>query len=207
MGKNGKGKKNLLNKFKDIDNETLLEFLKEEIKRYVTLEKSEQNAKEILLKHGITTYGSINEHQKNRYNRLIELATLRNLNIPKSWYNVEITNIDIIKRIEEFKYEEIRWIDNHNYLFDLSYEENIYPSNEIIEMFPEEDVLESDRKISEIISQYETVIIKEFNEELFEQYESLKRNSFLNTNLKTIYESVAPIDKIPSILLRRKELR
>lgn len=205
MGKNGKRKKNLINKFKDIDNETLLDFLKTEINRYVILEKSEHIAKEILLKHGVNTFCSINEEQKNRYNHLIELATLRNLNIPSSWYDAEITNIDIIKRIDEFKYEEIRWIDTHNYLFDLSYEENIYPSNEIIEMFPEDNILESDRKISEVISQYETIIIKEFDEEIFEQYENLKRASFHNTNLKTIYESVAPLDKIPNILLRRKQ--
>ena len=206
MGKNGKRKKNLLNKFKDIDNETLLEFLKEEIKRYVILEKSEQIAKEILLKHGITTFGSINEQAKNRYERLIELTILRNLSIPKSWYNIEITNIDIIKRIDEFKSEEIRWIDNHNYLFDLTFEENIYPSNEIIEMFPEEDILESDRKISEIISQYETIIIEEFTEDLFYEYEKIKRETLYNQDLNKLYITIAPIDKLPNIILRRKEL-
>lgn len=204
MGKNGKNKKNLLNKFKDIDNETLLQFMKQEIKNYITLEKSEQKAKEILLKHGICTYNTLNENQKNRFHILHELTSLRNIKIPKIWYQAEITELDIITRIQEFKHTEITWIDKHNYLFDLSDEQNIYPDKDIVEMFPDEDILESDRKISEIMYKYETIIIKEFGKKLLEQYEKIKRESIYNQSLDKLYISVAPVDKIPQILMRKR---
>ena len=48
MGKKGKRKKNLLKKFEQIDNETLLDFMKQEINTYIKLEKSELIAKKIL---------------------------------------------------------------------------------------------------------------------------------------------------------------
>lgn len=203
MGKNGKRKKNLLKKFEQIDNETLLDFMKQEITTYIKLEKSELIAKKILLKHGINTYGSINEQLKNRFHILHELTNLRNIKIPKSYYQTEISDIDIITRINEFKHEEITWIEKHNYLFDLIDEQNIYPELDIIEMFPDDDILQSDRKISEIISKYEKIIIKEFGQKLLEQYEQLKRESMYNQSLDEIYISVAPVDKIPSILTRK----
>lgn len=205
MGRNGKRKKNLLKKFKDIDNETLLEFLKEEIRKNVILEKSEQRAKEILLKHGIKTFGLINENQKNRYSMLMELAGLRNLNIPNSWFDVDITDIDIISRIDEFKLQEIHWINEHNYLFDLKdlYNEESYLEEEVI---LDDNIFESDRKMSEAISKYETIIIKEFGEETAKSFEKRKKELLSSyKNLITMYEDNMPISGIPNMLIRRKK--
>lgn len=205
MSKNGKRKKNLLKKFKDIDNETLLEFLKEEIRKYIILEKSEEIAKEILLKHGIEIFGSINEHQKNRYHRLMELARLRDLNIPESWFEVDLTDMDVISRIDEFKLQEIHWIDEHNYLFDLQdlYDEEKYREDEVTFDY---NVFESDKKILEAISTYETIIIKEFGEETAKLFKERKIELLSSyKNLKTMYEDNIPISEIPNMLIRRKK--
>lgn len=202
MSKKSKREKNLLKKFNDIDDETLLNYLIEEIKNFIVLEKSTEKAKEILLKHGITSYGNINEYKINRYNRLLELSKLRNLTIPKSVYEVEITDIDIIFRIEEFLIEETNWIEEHNYLFDL-FDLN-YPKTKVTNMIPDENTYISDKKIEETIQKYEEIIIKEFGIETKNHYDE-KRKEYLNRDLETMYQEVIPIDKIPTMLIRRKQ--
>lgn len=201
MSKQGKRKKNLLKKFEDIDNETLSKYLFEEIYKYYALKKSTELAKEILLKHGITSSKNANEYIFNRYEILLELAALREIKVPLP-NEVEITNIDIIFRIEEFLNEETNWIEEHNYLFDL-FDLN-YPKSEIIDMIPDEHTYPSDKKIEEITQQYEDIILKEFGIEtkyLFDE----KRKEYLSRDLETMYQEIIPIDKIPIMLIRRKQ--
>lgn len=153
MSKRRKIEKNILNKFKDIDNETLLLLLKEEISQYSILKKSENKAIEILNKYNIKPNTNLHKNTK-RYQTLLQVANLRNLKVPKEWYNIEITDNDIILRINEFKNTEITWIKEHNYLLDAFYEENL-PNNEY-------SILNSEEKISQIAALYEDIIIKEF---------------------------------------------
>ena len=119
MGKNGKRKKSLLNKFKDFTDEMLLTSLQSEIREYEVLVKSEQLAIQILSGYGISVYTTLNQIQKQRTEKLLEVAKLRNLTIPEEWHLVEITKEDVISRIKQFKFYEITWIEEHNYLFDL----------------------------------------------------------------------------------------
>ena len=205
MSKQGKRKKNLLNKFIDIDNNTLSKYLSEEIYKYYVLKKSTELAKEILLKYNITIYSTNNDYIFNRYEILLELANLRNIQIPFNESVIEVTNIDIIFRIKEFLYEEINWINEHNYLYD-TYDLDIdnYPKPEIVDMIPEQHTYLSDKKIEEITKQYEEIILKEFGEETKELYE-IKRKEYLSRNLETIYEEIIPINQIPKMLIRRKE--
>ena len=202
MGKNGKRRKNILKKFKDIDNETLKEFIKEEMYRYQVLQKSEQLARKILLKYGMNTYGSPNEHLDKRFSILMELAKLRKLNLEKLESNVEVTDIDIITRINEFKFMDIIWIDKHTYLFDLV-DETTEEIEEIDELL-DDHMLESDKKIEQINSLYESIIIKEFGIELLEQYEKITYEKYSTEDLNTLYESSISISSIPEMLIRRK---
>lgn len=205
MSKQGKRKKNLLNKFIDIDNETLSNYLTNEIYKYYILKKSTKLAKEILLKYNITIYSTNNDYQFNRYEILLELANLRNIQIPFNESVIEVTNIDIIFRIKEFLYEEISWINEHNYLYDTyNLDLDNYPKPEIVDMISEQHTYLSDKKIEEITKQYEEIILKEFGEETKELYE-IKRKEYLSRNLETIYEEIIPINQIPKMLIRRKE--
>ena len=203
MGKQGKRKKNLLKHFVDIDNETLSKYLFEEIYKYYVLKKSTDLAREILSKYNVYTYKTINDYMFNRYEILLELATLRDIKVPLP-NEVEVTNIDIIFRIEEFKNEETNWIEEHNYLFDTynPHQDN-YPKPEIIDMIPDEHTYPSNKKIEEVIQQYEEIILKEFGPETKKLYEE-KRNEYLSRDLETMYKEVMPIKEIPKVLLREK---
>ena len=207
MSKQGKRKNNLLNKFIDIDNDTLSKYLSEEISKYYVLKKSTNLAKEILLKHNITIYSTNNDYIFNRYETLLELASLRNIEIPFTESDIEVTNIDIIFRINEFLYEEINWITEHNYLYDTyNCDVDNYPKSEIIDMIPDEYTYLSDKKIEEVIQKYEEIISIEFDSETKELYEE-KRKEYLSRDLEKTYEEIIPIEQIPKMLIRRKEVK
>ena len=207
MSKQGKRKNNLLNKFIDIDNNTLSKYLSEEISKYYVLKKSNELAKEILLKHNIIPSENINQYKYDRYEKLLELASLRNIEIPFTESDIEVTNIDIIFRINEFLYEEINWITEHNYLYDTyNCDVDNYPKSEIIDMIPDEHTYLSDKKIEEVIQKYEEIISIEFDSETKELYEE-KRKEYLSRDLEKTYEEIIPIDQIPKMLIRRKEVK
>lgn len=207
MSKQGKRKNNLLNKFIDIDNETLSKYLFEEIYKYYVLKKSTELAKEILSKYNIIPSENINQYKFNRYEKLLELASLRNIEIPFTESDIEVTNIDIIFRINEFLYEEINWITEHNYLYDTyNCDVDNYPKSEIIDMIPDEHTYLSDKKIEEVIEKYEEIISIEFDSETKELYEE-KRKEYLSRDLEKTYEEIIPIDQIPKMLIRRKEVK
>lgn len=156
MSKQRKIEKHILEKFKDINNETFLLLLKEEISQYMILKESENKAIDILNKYGIIPPIHLDEIAKKRYLSLIQVATLRNISIPDEYYNIEITDNDVISRINEFKFTEISWIREHNYLVDAFYEENL-PNDEDLSTNSEE-------KILQITTLYESIIEKEFNQ-------------------------------------------
>ena len=119
MGKNKKRQKNLLNKFADYTDDMILTILKNAIPEYEILVKSEQLAIQILSRYGIDVFTTLNQIQKQRMEKLLEVAKLRNLTVPEEWHLVEISKDDIISRLKQFKLYEISWIEEHNYLFDL----------------------------------------------------------------------------------------
>lgn len=170
MGKQGKRRKNLLKKFEDIDDNKILSILKEKITQYIILEQSEKQAIQILKKYGIENEYSLNDDIKKEYFTMIEVANLRNITIPKEWYNIQISEKEVIKRIIEFETDEISWISEHNYLFDSCYEDN----ENINEM-------SSSQKIDEVTSMYEDIILKEFaksNTKSLKRVRKLIRDSY-----------------------------
>ena len=82
-------------------------------------------------------------------------AKLMNLVVPRGWYDVNITEYDVIERIKEFMYDEIKWINLYSYMSD------VFNNNDCMVC---DDDLSSDTKIGEIIAFYEDVITKEFGE-------------------------------------------
>ena len=146
MSKNVKRRKNLLFKYKNYTDDMIINLLKIEIPKYKILIKSEMKAIEILSQYNIIAYRTeLNKLKMQRIETLIEVAKLRNIFIPFELYQVNITLDDIIQRIDEFKQEEISWITEHNYLFDL-YDSNI-----------EYKTISSDEEVSDVYNKYNNI--------------------------------------------------
>ena len=165
MSKNKKREKSLLNKFKEYTDEMILVALKVKIPENEILIKSEIVAIELLAQHGITVYPtSLNQLKKQKTERLIEVAKLRNIVIPSVFYSVKISSKDVIARIEEFKYDAISWIEEHNYLYDL-----IDPYDEISPTanYSSEEAMEKIyNTYNEIINSYKLSSDKMWNQDL-----------------------------------------
>ena len=161
MSKNGKIRKNILKQFKEFSDEELLCLLQKCISEYVKLIESKKYAKEILIKYNVISYYSSIENIEKRYFRLHECAKLRGLFIPSEWYNVEITDEDIINRLLEFAHNERMWIDKHNYLFNLV---NTDFDNDVIISSSEniDDLYPSDIEQLKVTVLYNEIIDKEF---------------------------------------------
>lgn len=166
MSKNKKREKSLLNKFKEYTDEMILAALKVKIPENEILIKSEIVAIELLAQHGITVYPtSLNQLKKQQTERLIEVAKLRNIVIPSVFYSVKISSKDVIARIEEFKYDAISWVEEHNYLYDL-----IDPYDEIspTDNYSSEETIEKIyNTYNEIISSYKFRHDKIWNPDLW----------------------------------------
>lgn len=165
MSKNKKREKSLLNKFKEYTDEMILAALKVKIPENEILIKSEIVAIELLAQHGITVYPtSLNQLKKQQTERLIEVAKLRNIVIPSVFYSVKISSKNVIARIEEFKYDAISWIEEHNYLYDL-----IDPYDEIspTDNYSSEEAMEKIyNTYNEIINSYKLSSDKMWNQDL-----------------------------------------
>ena len=165
MSKNKKREKSLLNKFKEYTDEMILVALKVKIPENEILIKSEIVAIELLAQYGITVYPtSLNQLKKQKTERLIEVAKLRNIVIPSVFYSVKISSKDVIARIEEFKYDAISWVEEHNYLYDL-----IDPYDEIspTDNYSSEEAMEKIyNTYNEIINSYKLSSDKMWNQDL-----------------------------------------
>ena len=143
----------------------ILAALKVKIPENEILIKSEIVGIELLAQHGITVYPtSLNQLKKQETERLIEIAKLRNIVIPSVFYSVKISSKDVIARIEEFKYDAISWIEEHNYLYDL-----IDPYDEIsptANYISEEAMEKIYNTYNEIINSYKLSSDKMWNQDL-----------------------------------------
>lgn len=146
MSKNKKRRKSLLFKYKNYTDDMIINLLKIEIPKYEILIKSEMMAIKMLSEYNIVAYRTeLNKLKIQQIETLIEVARLRNIFIPFESYQPNITLSDVIQRIEEFKQEEISWIIEHNYLFDL-YDPNM-----------QYNTLSSDEEISDVHNKYNSI--------------------------------------------------
>lgn len=161
-----KYEKNLLRQFELFSDDMLLSILKTSIAEYMLLVKSEQKAIDFMKLHGINNFPILNKITKEKTEKLIEVAKLRNITIPDEFFLVNISTDDVIARIQQFKYEEICWIEEHSYLYDLT--DPDYDTNDIMNLITanctsEEAIKKIDRYYNYLINSYR--IYQETNQE------------------------------------------
>ena len=149
----------ILREFAHLSESDLMVEIYDAVREFAILTKSEEIAVKILEKYGKRVYFDFNDYKKVKYFKLMICAELMNLFIPESWYDVCITDDDVIKRIIELRNDEIKWLNDHSYIYDsLSF--NDYDT--YVQENSESVVLPSDIKIDEIIAFYNGIIGKEF---------------------------------------------
>lgn len=159
MSKRRKYEKNLLKQFELISDDMLLNILKTSIAEYMLLVKSEQQAIDFMKNHGINNFPILNKITKEKAEKLIAVAKLRNITIPEEFFLVNISTDNVIDRIQQFKYEEIYWIEKHNYLYDLT--DPDYDTNDIMNLSTanctsEEAIEKIDKNYNCLINAYRT---------------------------------------------------
>lgn len=157
MSSRRKREKNILREFRHLSEADLMIEIHDEITKYVILTKSEEEATKILDKYDKKAFFDFNNWKKVKYYKLMVCARLMNLVIPAEWYNIEITEDDVIERIKEVMYDDIEWIDENSYLYDSCHVDEI---DDLIDNGYGD--LPSDLEIDKIRNFYFDIIEKEF---------------------------------------------
>ena len=147
-------KENILREFCYLSIDELRLEIHDAIEKFVVLTKSEEEATRILEKYGKQAYFDFNDWKKTRYYKLMEVSKLKNLVIPNEWYDVDITNDDIIERIIEFRNDEIKLIDEYSYIYDGCFIDEIQVSEELRDF----TYLPSDLEIDKLCDFYRGII-------------------------------------------------
>lgn len=160
MGKNSKLNKKLLNQYSSITDQELLCFLNFKIKQYIIYKKSCMITQEILNRNGYTGTCNFNDRRIDfEYSKLVRIAKLRNIIIDIPEEEIVVYKDEVIKRLNTLWLSENRWLDEHNYLFDMEYEEKMQSSSSCVE-------LESERKKHEIYIYFNNIISNLSDEEI-----------------------------------------
>lgn len=146
MKKNDKRQLKLLKEFEHLSDEAFITVLEHTVTHYACLLSSEKIAGNILNKYGIYPTFSSNERKKEHARKIIECASLRNVEIPIEWYIITPSEEDVINRILEARHEWIAWIKEHNFLFTETH--GIYSSK----LSPSEQRNEINKKFKEILN-------------------------------------------------------
>ncbi len=127
-------------------------------KDYAIFQKSHEIATNILAAHGLFMMSKFS-HQKALKNMKSEISK-RGMKLPETYYDIEISLDDIIKRIEENKALEIEYIKKYSYTW------NGYAGNDSWNNSHINAELGANIRISEITRKYDKIIenIKKHNE-------------------------------------------
>ena len=150
---------NILREFCHLSIEDLMYEIHDAIEKFVVLTKSEEEATRILEKYGKQAYFDFNDWKKIRYYKLMEVAKLKNLVIPNEWYDVDITDDDVIKRIIEYRNDEIKLIDEYSYIYDGCFIDEFQVSEELRDF----TYLPSDLEIDKLCDFYRGIIEETFD--------------------------------------------
>lgn len=151
-----KDEKNILKQYADFTDKELLNLFHDIVKDVTIIVSSEREA-EILLQKYRRTHPSFffNKRIKHTYFILKECIRLRGLKVPNEWYNVNMTEKDVIKRLNEARMEEIYQIESCKDLFETYlFDEDSYELS---------DILSPEYLINRINISYETIIKNEFS--------------------------------------------
>ena len=104
--------------YKMMNNEELLNELKDSCSKYMKIYKSIPIANQILNEIGLprSKYRS-DMKEKNRHDKLYEIATERGLEIKQEWYEVSISSLDVLKRIETAYYEYLESMTKKSHMY------------------------------------------------------------------------------------------
>lgn len=152
-------KENILREFCYLSIDELRLEIHDAIEKFVVLTKSEEEATRILEKYGKQAYFDFNDWKKTRYYKLMEVAKLKNLVIPNECYDVDITDDDVIKRIIEYRNDEIKLIDEYSYIYDGCFIDEIQVSEELRDF----TYLSSDLEIDKLCDFYRGIIEETFD--------------------------------------------
>jgi len=131
MASQRKYMKNVLRKYSMFSNEELLTMIEDSLPKYIKLVKSEQIAIDILKSHNRPVWSG-HENFKFCHSQMMMCADLRGISVPNHLYDVNITINDIIERIEEFEYRELKTIDEYNYKYEGYVGNGIFTSDELV---------------------------------------------------------------------------
>ena len=152
-------KENILREFCHLSIDELRLEIHDAIEKFVVLTKSEEEATRILEKYGKQAYFHFNDWKKTRYYKLMEVSKLKNLVIPNEWYDVDITDDDVIKRIIEYRNDEIKLIDGYSYIYDGCFIDEI----QVLEELRDFTYLPSDLEIDKLCDFYRGIIEETFD--------------------------------------------
>ena len=150
---------NILREFCHLSIDELRLEIHDAIEKFVVLTNLEEEATRILEKYGKQAYFDFNDWKKIRYYKLMEVAKLKNLVIPNEWYDVDITDDDVIKRIIEYRNDEIKLIDEYSYIYDGCFIDEIQVSEELRDF----TYLPSDLEIDKLCDFYRGIIEETFD--------------------------------------------
>jgi len=151
-------KENILREFCYLSIDELRLEIHDAIEKFVVLTKSEEEATRILEKYGKQAYFDFNDWKKTRYYKLMEVAKLKNLVISNECYDIDITDDDVIKRIIEYRNDEIKLIDEYSYIYDGCFIDEIQVSEELRDF----TYLPSDLEIDKLCDFYRGIIEETF---------------------------------------------
>lgn len=176
MGKNSKTNKNLLNKYLKYSNQELSLYINYKVKEYLIYKTSCYIAQEILYQNGYTRKVNFGDNKLDfEYLKLIRISELRSIKIEISEEEIIVTKIDVIKRLNTICCEDLKWIDEYNYLFDTNNEHQDVEVN---------NLNNNEEYRSDIMKQetynFFTNIINNLNDEMIEEL----TNKLSNKSLK-----------------------
>jgi len=148
----------ILREFCHLSESDLMMELHDEVREFTILTKSEEEASFILQKYNKNEYFDFNDWKKVRYYKLMEVAKLKNLVISNECYDIDITDDDVIKRIIEYRNDEIKLIDEYSYIYDGCFIDEIQVSEELRDF----TYLPSDLEIDKLCDFYRGIIEETF---------------------------------------------
>ena len=153
----------ILREFCHLSESDLMYEIHDAVREFAILTKSEEESLFVLQRYNKNAFFDFNDWKKARYYKLMTVAKLKNLVIPNEWYIVDITDDDVIARIKEVMYDDIKWINEYCYLHDYDfYEDGVLEENENIDGKKEFINLPSDIEIDKVITFYNDIIEKKF---------------------------------------------
>lgn len=112
----------LLHELSDISDEELQVLLNKTIYDYRKNKKMQLIISDIIYDLGYYKRLPINYELENKYKIITKIAGLRSIIPTKKIEKIIITREDVIKELHEMSEREVKWVDDHSYLYDVYFD-------------------------------------------------------------------------------------